>query len=925
MIKNCLSPFIFLLLSSISIGVQGLNVQELKCEYLISPYGLDEKYPGFSWILTPMSASDYAKAQTAYRVLVADNRKDADKKFGNMWDSGWINSDRTQQIRYAGKALQSDRTYYWCVQIKDEAGKESRWSEIGEWTTGLFDEKDWTADWIGCDILYDPSLPECNIPDPWFRKSFDLKKKPERAVMFVASVGYHELYVNGEKIGDEVLAPAVTDHTKRARYITYDIASALKPGKNTIALWLGTSWSIFPPYIEVDLPRTPMVIAQADLYEKGASTPYLRIKTDNTWKTHPSPNKLSCKWSENYFGGEVWDDTKSILDWNQASYNDQNWKNATVYNPNLIISAQRVEGNKLYDEIKPIAIEEKPDGSYRVDMGVNFAGWTSINVKGQPGDRIEFLFSEREQEEMTFRNFSAYIIGSAGKGTFKNRFNYSSGRWITIKGLKEKPSLADVKGWMVRTDYQTASSFECSDPLQNWIYDRVLWTYQNLSIGGYIVDCPQRERLGYGGDAHATAETGLLNYKTTAFYTKWMEDWQDVRGTEPVVGDMNKAEWARTGIMSGRRLNNGILPHTAPTYSGGGGPSWGSITVALPWLLYQQTGDKQILEQHYELMDEWLQFLQTKTTDGIMRRFGGSWDFLADWLWPNATAEGMNNNKPEAECFNSCFLVYNFRLMEKIATALGRTTDAQDWKVKAERNSRAIHAAYFNPDDGSYSDKSMGNLAIALLADIPPADMKTRVMKRLEKEILEVRKGHIHVGITGGAVLFRLLRQENRPDLVFSMLSQTDYPGWGYMKANGATTIWEMWEKDLPGHSLLHSSYLYPGAWYIDALAGIRADEKIPGYKHFFITPPLAGETSVDWVKCSFDSSAGMIRSDWTQKEGKTTLRVVIPPNTTATVAFPVDQGTVRIDKEQYAVKLGVKGSYIYYKLPSGNYLLTNE
>lgn len=925
MLKTRLPLLILLFLSSISIGVQGLHVRDLRCEYLESPRGLDDKHPRFSWILSTTSAADYAKSQTAYRILVADNRSDADKKQGNSWESGWIHSDKTQQIPYAGKELQSDKTYYWRVQIKDEAGKESRWSDISEWTTGLFDETDWTADWIGCDIIYDPSLPECNIPDPWFRKSFDLTKKPLRAVMFVASVGYHELYVNGKKIGDEVLAPAVTDHTKRARYIAYDIASELKKGKNTIALWLGTSWSIFPPYVKAGLPRTPMVLAQADFYEKGEEHPSLRIKTDNTWKTHPSPNKLSCKWSENYFGGEVWDDNKSIPDWNLAGYNDQAWKNVTVYKPSFVISAQRVEGNKLYDEINPIAIEERPDGSYRVDMGVNFAGWTSINVKGQPNDRIDFLFSEREQEEMTFRNFSAYIIGPAGKGTFKNRFNYSSGRWITIKGLKEKPLLSDIKGWMVRTGYQAASSFACSDPLQNWIYDRVLWTYQNLSIGGYIVDCPQRERLGYGGDAHATAETGLLNYKTAAFYTEWMEDWQDVRGTEPVVGDMNKADWARTGIMSGRRLNNGILPHTAPTYGGGGGPSWGSITVALPWLLYQQTGDKQILEENYELMDEWLQFLQTKTTDGIMRRFGGNWDFLADWLWPNATAEGMNNSKPEAECFNSCFLVYNFRLMEKIANTLGRTTEAMNWKAKAESNSQAVHAAYFNPEDDSYSDKSMGNLAIALLADVPPVAMKARVMKRLEKEILDIRKGHIHVGITGGAVLFRLLKQENRPDLVFSMLSQTDYPGWGYMKANGATTIWEMWEKDLPGHSLLHSSYLYPGAWYIDALAGIRADEHNPGYKHFFITPPLSGETSVEWVKGSFDSPAGMIRSDWTKKDGKTTLRVVIPPNTTATVAFPSGQGDVRIDKGQYAVNMGVNGNYVYYKLPSGNYLLTNE
>lgn len=924
MIKTRLLLLLILSFSFVSLQATSVLVQNMKCEYLEEPKGLDETTPRFSWTLSPAKASAYGQKQTAFRILVSDNLKSAERKQGNVWESGWVNSDKTQQISYEGRALISDRTYYWQVQVRDEAGKESKWSKVSRWGTGIFNKTEWEADWIGSDILFDPSLPECNIPDPWFRKTVDLKIKPERATFFVASVGYHELYVNGKKIGDEVLAPAVTDHTKRARYIAYDIASELKAGENVIALWLGTSWSVFPPYVMSDLPRTPMVIAQANIYDKGQMVPTLKIKTDNSWKTHASPNKLSSKWSENYFGGEVWDDNKAVPDWNKISYDDSGWKTATVYQPNLVLSAQQVEGNKLYDEIHPINIETRSDGTYRVDMGVNFAGWTSIRVKGQPNARIDFLFSEREQEEMTFRNFSAFIIGPSGEGTFKNRFNYSSGRWITIKGLKEKPALSDIKGWMVRTAYQPAATFECSEPLHNWIYDRVLWTYQNLSIGGYIVDCPQRERLGYGGDAHATAETGLLNYKTHAFYTKWMEDWQDVGGTEPVVGDMNNEEWARTGIMSGRFLKNGILPHTAPTYSGGGGPSWGSITVALPWLMYQQTNDIRILEKNYELMGEWLQFLQSKTTDGILRRFGGNWDFLADWLWPGATAEGMNNNKPQAECFNSCFLVYNFRLMEKVAAVLGKEADVQKWHAKAEANSQAIHEAYFDSQDKSYSDQSMGNLAIALLAEVPPVRLRPQVMERLEQEIRIKQKGHINVGITGGAVLFRLLRQENRPELIYTMLSQTDYPSWGYMKESGATTIWEMWEKDLPGHSLLHSSYLYPGAWYIDALLGIHADEMNPGYKHFYIRPPLTGETDVEWAKGSFDSPVGLISSSWTTKNGKVRLEVTIPPNTTATVYFPSDEGDLQIDKKQVARKVGTKGKYTLYKLPSGSYVLNN-
>src|SRR5690606_2003577 len=349
--------------------------------------------------------------------------------------------------------------------------------------------------------------------------------------------------LNGERTGAEVLAPAVTDHTKRARYVAYDIADKLKRGKNVIALWLGTSWSIFPGYIlHEDRPLTPIVSAQLAIYEDVApgdgTQPVVMVITDASWKTHPSPNRLLGKWDFRNMGGEIWDARNEISDWNEASCDETFWKPATVYPTELILSPQTVEGNRLFDEIRPVSIKEQADGSFRVDMGVNFAGWTEVDVKGRTGDTIRFLYSEREQDEMTFNLHSAYVIGANGKGTFRNRFNYSSGRWITIRGLDDAPDISDIRGWMVRTDYGNAAQFDSSDTLQNWIYDRVRWTFENLSLGGFIVDCPQRERMGYGGDAHATSETGMFNYQLGAFYTKWMQDWRDVQGTEPMVGNM---------------------------------------------------------------------------------------------------------------------------------------------------------------------------------------------------------------------------------------------------------------------------------------------------------------------------------------------------------------------------------------------------
>jgi alpha-L-rhamnosidase len=898
---------------------------QLTCEYLANPSGLDVKQPRFSWKLQAADEAAHGQRQTAYRILVAGSRQQLDSHRGDMWDSGWVPSDAMQLIKYNGKPLQSDRRYFWKVSVKDERGNESGLGEVAEWSTGLFTRQEWTAKWIGTGEAYDPAEGGNKMQDPWFRKTFDLDEKPSKATLFVASVGYHEVYVNGQKMGDHLLAPAVTDHTKRARYIAYEIAPALEQGNNVIALWLGTSWSIYAPYATADKPRAPIVIAQADLFdEKGKKS--RRITTDESWKTYPSPNKLTGNWGFGVggYGGEIWDARKEVKGWNLAGYDDRTWEHVHVFTPALALSAQQVETNRMIDEIKPVDIESRPDGSYRIDMGVNFAGVTEIRVKGNPGDTIRFSFSERAQEEMTFNLQSAYVMGTSGEGLFQNRFNYMSGRWITIKGASSPPRKEDIKGWMVRTGFGDATTFACSDSLQNWIYNTVKWTFENLSLGGYIVDCPQRERFGYGGDAHATSETGLLNYKLGAFYSKWLEDWRDVQGTEPMVGNMNNPDWARKQEGSGRYLGGGILPQTAPTYHGGGGPAWGGIVVTLPWFIYQYHGDTEVLKGNFEMIRSWLSFLDTHVENNMLKRYGGKWDFLGDWLWPGATAAGMNNYSEENLFFNNCYWVHNLKTAARIATLTGKTVEAQKWQHQAEAAAKAIHTKYYLPDDHNYADGTMRSLAAALYGDIMPPAERIHVMKRLEKEILVHRKGHIDVGITGGAMLFKVLREEGRDDLIYSMASQTTYPGWGYMREHGATTIWEMWEKDLPGHSLLHSSYLYPGAWYIDGVAGIRKDAGAPGYRNVHIRIPRLTESQVSWARADFDSPTGLIRSSWKRTKGRLTLEVTVPPNCRATVWFPDEAGKEVKEDSGLSRRKDKKEGYILFEIEAGTYQFTN-
>lgn len=899
---------------------------ELRVEYLQNPGGIDVTTPRLGWLLEATDSTAFGQWQTAFQILVASSEKQLANGEGDIWDSGWVDSDETQHVPYGGQPLLSDRAYHWKVRVKDENGVASRWSIPARWTTGLFDPQEWQASWIGSGELYDRSAPDNNVRDPWFRKTFELSKQPGKATIFIASVGYHELYVNGLRIGEEVLAPAVTDHTKRARYVAYDIADKLHSGTNVIALWLGTAWSIFPPYIlHEDRPLTPIVIAQAEIYDvpfpAADALPMATITTDTSWKTHPSPNRLLGKWDFRNMGGEIWDARLHVQEWNTAACDESVWAQATEYAPRLALSAQLVEGNRLFDEIRPVGIETRADGSYRVDMGVNFAGWTAIRVNGGEGDTVRFFYSEREQDDMTFNLHSAYVIGSDGTGVFRNRFNYSSGRWITIQGLSAAPKVDDIRGWMVRTDYAEAARFESSDTLQNWIYDRVRWTFENLSLGGFVVDCPQRERMGYGGDAHATSETGMFNYQLGAFYTKWMQDWRDVQGTEPMVGDMLDTSHARKTVTSGRLFNNGILPHTAPTYWGGGGPAWGGIVVTLPWFMYQHYGDKRVLEENFGLIDAWLAFLESNTQDNLLQRFGGQWDFLGDWLWPNATAEGMNNDAPETLCLNNAYYVFNLRTAAKIARVLGRGTEAVRWEKQADASATATHARFFNEDDYSYADRSMANLAAALLADIPPPDLRERIMHRLEHEILVVQNGHIHAGITGGALLFKLLREEGRDDLIYSMVSKTTYPSWGYMKASGATTIWEMWEKDLPGHSLLHSSYLYPGAWYIDGVAGIRRAPGYPGFQQFIIRPPAPGATAITRAAATFRSPVGRIESRWSRERGRLALEILVPPNSRALLQLQPEEA-VEVSGYPSIEAAGMRDGRLEYRVGPGRYRL---
>ena len=746
------------------------------------------------------------------------------------------------------------------VVVTDDAWQAGRQRTAG-WDGGAaFDGTGWGAARVLGPYGIRPwgtIVPEPMRPAPWLRRAFEVREGWSRAMAYVASLGYHELYLNGQRVSEQVLSPAVSDLSQRVRYVTYDLGALLRPGRNTAALWLGGGWSHLPVFGHTD---GPLVRAQIEVeHPAGAG---MRLVTDATWRVHPSHRTLVGAWRFGDFGGERVDAREEVADWNQADFDDAAWEAASTHELEVEVSAEKLEPDLRHETWAAVAVAERGPGAYRLDMGRNFTGWLELALVGEPGATAHIAVSEREDRECHENQRSEYVFGPRGRGVFRNRFNYSCGRWVTVRGVTAPPDPAACRATLVRSAFRRTGRFTCSSELLNRIYDTVLWTYESLCLGGFVVDCSHRERRGYGGDAHATMETALANYDQGAFHTKWLEDWRDVQGPD------------------------GNIPHTAPTYRGGGGPAWSGVCIALPWEVYLAYGDTRVLADNYRMMQRWLAFLGTMSEDGLLRRFGhASWGFLGDWV-PPGRGQGENERVDERTTlfFNNCYRYASVKRMAEIARVLGKPDDAARYRDEAEELRRAVHAAFFDPETATYGNGEQPYLALALLTDLVPPEQRAAVVARLEHAIVGEKSGHVDSGIHGTYFLLKYLTEAGRGDLVHRMVSQTDYPSFGHMLAEGATTIWEQWDGL---HSQCHSSFLSIGAWFLRGLAGLRPDPAHPGFARFHVRPGVVGELT--FVRASYDSIHGPITVSWRLGGGRLTLDLAVPPNTTALVHLPAD------------------------------------
>lgn len=837
----------------LSVRPSSTEACDLRCEYRTNPLGIETDAPILSWRMADSQSGRRGVRQTAYRVIVATTTQRLQQLHGDLWDSGVVLSCQAQQIRYSGAGLQSEQTCHWKVRIRDDRGVWTDWSESASWTMGLLDSSNWIGFWIGSPIAASTAEP---APDPWLRKQFALESVPECCLLHVASIGFHELYVNGKKIGSRVLSPSVSNLKHRVRYVTYDITPALCAGQNVIGIWLGTSWSIFPAYQSDDRPAQPLVKVQGTLRFRDGT--FRQIVSDTGWKTASSPNRLLGTWRVHDFGGEYYDASQGEIDWASPDFNDAAWKPVKVVAFHRALSPDGSAGNVLARLVEPVGVERLANGSYRVDMGINYAGWFQMDVTGEPGAEVRFQFSENESEASTYAQRSTYIVGPNGKGTFSNRFNYMAGRWITVEGLAAAPKLTDARGWNVRTPYERTSSFSCDQSLLNQIYETTLSTFESLTLGNMIVDCPHRERTGYG-DAEEALRTGVNSYDLGGFLSQWAQDWRDVQAAD------------------------GNIPYSAPTETGGGGPAWSAFCITLPWRIYQRYGDVRVLRDGFPTMQRWLAFLETHAQEDMLVRWGSKWSFLGDWQWPRFGVERAQMERagkslgdtPEALFFDNCYWVHALRRAAEIAEVLGRLDEAAQYRARANQVAGKLHARFFKADEASYVNGFPAYLAIALRAEVPPSNLREAVWKRLEDEILVKHQGHIWAGIIGGVVLMDLLLDHRRDDLIYAMASKTDYPSWGEILKTGHTTFTEGWGGTGSG---LHSSFLYIGSWFIEGLAGIR--QTGVGFQHFEIDPCIDLRDGPKRVKASVEIEYGRIRSAWKRSGNAVVLEAAVPPNT---------------------------------------------
>jgi len=838
------------------------EVKQLRCEYMDKPIGIDVRRPRLSWKL---SSNKRGSVQTAYEIEVSSAEGFEDI----LWQSGRVSSDQTVHVELPGLELASRKRYYYRVKSWNEAGESSAWSAVSYWETGILDESEYTASWIGAP---ESVIAQDSEQVPLLRRSFAVGGAVRQARLYATALGLYELELNGARVGDSYFTPGWTSYKHRLQVQTYDVTGMLRDGANAIGAWLGKGWYrgnlAWQHQKDIYGDKNGLLLELHVQYEDGRSEV---VTTDGAWKAAGSPILMS-----ELYHGETYDARLEQPGWSLPAFDDSAWHPVDLLDgASGKLIAQENEPVRKIEEIKPIAMITTPLGETVLDFGQNMVGWVRFEVKGEAGTTVTINHAEVLDKEGNFytENMRSakvtiqYTLKGEETESYEPRFTFQGFRYIRLVGFPEPVDLEQFTGIVLHSDMAATGTFQCSDELINQLQHNIEWGLK----GNFLdvpTDCPQRdERLGWTGDAQMFIRTASYLRNVAPFFAKWTRD------------------------LAADQREDGGVPFVIPDVldqNSHSSAAWGDAAVICPWTIYLCYGDKRILEQQYESMKAWVEYIRRQGEDEYLWNTGFH---FGDWLGLDSKPDSYIG-ATDRDYIATAFYAYSTSLLQQSAAIIGRTEDAEAYAELYKRIVAAFTEEFVTPA-GRLSVPTQTAQVLALTFGLLEGKAKERAVAKL-MELLEESKFHLTTGFVGTPYLNFALSQNGQLDAAYKLLMQQDYPSWLYQVTKGATTIWEHWDgiredgsfwsKDMNSYN--HYAYGAIGDWLYRCVAGIDMAEGTAGYKSITIAPQPGG--ALTWAEGRLDSVYGEIASRWSRSEdGVMELLVTIPVNTKATITLP--------------------------------------
>ncbi|MDA0182677.1 family 78 glycoside hydrolase catalytic domain [Solirubrobacter phytolaccae] len=729
------------------------------------------------------------------------------------------------------------------------------------------------------------SLP--SQPSPYLRKDFTADKTIAQARLYVSALGLYEVHINGQKVGDHVLAPGWTEYTKRVPAQTYDVTDLVRTGDNAIGAILGEGYYAGRLQGGRKWGTNPALLAQLKItYTDGTST---RINSDDSWQVGTGGLRASS-----IYDGETYDARLDRAGWDQPGFSG-GWRNAVLRTETMTIEPDKSPAIRVLKTLEPKTVTTPKAGTTVYDLGQNFAGWARIKATGAAGTQIKLRFGEILNPDGTVyttnlrsaQQTDTYTLKGGGQETYEARFTYHGFRYVEVTGA----ALDSLEGRVVSSDLPEFGTFTSSNALVNQIQSAIHWG-QWSNFLAVPTDASQRdERLGWTGDIQAFATTGTFNGDAYGYLRQWLQTLRDSQSA------------------------NGAFPDVAPvTCCGDGVAGWGDAGTVVPFALYKRYGDPRILRENYDAMKRWIAYLQANSSSLIRPNSG-----YGDWLATDTTNQDF---------IGTAFFAFSTDLVRQAAQVLGEDADAATYaslysQIKSAFANRWVRA------DGTVGSGSQTSYVLALKFGLVPDNLKAAAFNRLADDVAR-RGNHLSTGFLGTPFLLNVLQDGGRADLAHQLLVQDSYPSWGYMLNRGGTTIWERWDGIRPDGSLqdagMNSFNHYGlgsiGDWLYDVVGGLAPQEA--GYKKILVAPST-GELGA--ASSAVKTAYGPAKTAWSKDaEGRLTIDVDVPVNARAEVRVPIKDGQAVFESgkpagEQPGVTYrGTANGVASYDVGSGSY-----